>query len=110
ENYWVDVVFSTSGAGDLTPPNVTAVTPVNGAGSVSTSTTVTATFSEAMTASTINGTTVQLRDPFGTVVPANVTYNATTRVATLAPTAALAFRTNYTATVRGGIADPRVKD
>ena len=43
-------------------------------------------------------------------MPAAVSYNATTRVATLNPTPTLASGATYTATVRGGATDPRVKD
>ncbi len=62
---------------------------------------MTATFSEAMTATTITGTTVFLQAGTSTVA-ATVAYNATTRTATLTPTAALASATTYTATVLGG--------
>jgi hypothetical protein len=55
-----------------------------------------------MTASTITGTTVQLRNPANTVIAATVSYNATTRTATLTPSSALANGTTYTATVVGG--------
>src|SRR3954470_23195970 len=49
------------------------------------------------------GTTVTLRNAgTGASVPAAVTYDAGTRVATLNPTADLAARTRYTATVTGG--------
>jgi hypothetical protein len=43
-------------------------------------------------------------------VPATVTYNTATRVVTLQPGSPLANSTLYTARVRGGLADPRVKD
>ncbi len=99
-NYWVDVVF-TPGA-DTTRPTVSAVTPTSGATGVATSTTVTAKFSEAMKASTISTSTVVLRTPTNTVVPATVAYNATTFTATLTPSAALAAGTTYTATITGG--------
>ena len=69
---------------------------------------VTATFSEALTASTVNANTVLLRDPAGATVPAAVTYDAAGQTATLDPTAALAASTTYTATVKGGTAG--VKD
>src|SRR4029077_17470422 len=49
-NYWVDVVFAIP-APDTTRPMVTGVTPANGASNISTATSVTATFSEAMAAS-----------------------------------------------------------
>jgi hypothetical protein len=64
--------------------------------------TVTATFSEAMTAGTIGATTVLLAGPGTTAVPATVTYTAATRTATLTPTAPLANLTLYTATVKSG--------
>jgi hypothetical protein len=110
ENYWVDVVFKPTGTVDAIPPTVSAVTPVNGAGAVSVTSPVTATFSETMTASTVDGTTVQLRDPSGALVAAAVAYNSTTRTVTLTPSAALNTSTTYTALVKGGLTDPRVKD
>jgi hypothetical protein len=110
ENYWVDVVFTPSGAGDVIPPNVSAVTPVNGSAGVSTAASVSATFSEAMDATTITTATVQLRDAIGAVVAAAVSYNAATRTATLTPSVALATSATYTASVRGGATDPRAKD
>ncbi len=45
---------------------------------------VTVTFGVAVTASTVNSTNFELRNSSGTLVPATVTYNVTTRVATLA--------------------------
>jgi Domain of unknown function (DUF4082)/Bacterial Ig-like domain/Concanavalin A-like lectin/glucanases superfamily/Bacterial Ig domain len=92
----------TTAAADVTPPTVTAVTPANGATAVATTTTVTGTFSETMTASTISGTTVQLRDAGNVLVTATVAYNATTKVVTLTPSAALAASATYTATITGG--------
>src|SRR5262249_48065694 len=65
-------------------------------------TTVTATFSKAMAAASINATTLLLTGPGTTAVPATVTYTAATRVATLTPTAALTNGTLYTATVKSG--------
>ena len=46
-----------------------------------------------------------LRSAAGVAVAAAVSYNATTRVATLNPNANLAAGTSYTATLTGGIAD-----
>jgi len=87
---------------DITPPTVTSVSPANGASGVSTGTNVTATFSEAMDPATINTSTIELRDPLNAVVPATVTYNATTKTATLDPTGPLVTSTTYTTTVKGG--------
>src|SRR5262245_37783718 len=110
-NYWVDVVFTTASPGpDTTPPTVSSFTPAAGATNVSTGANVTVTFSEAMDAATINDTTVELRDSSSILVPATVSYNAASLTATLDPTAALAAGVTYTARVRGGSTDPRVKD
>jgi hypothetical protein len=79
---------------------------------VSVTANATATFSEAMDASTINGTTVELHQgtAAGPLVAAAVSYDAGTRTVTVNPTASLAASTQYTALVKGGGADPRVKD
>jgi hypothetical protein len=100
----------TTAAPDTTPPTVTAISPANGATGVGRNTNVTATFSESMDASTINATTLVLVGPGNVQVSAVVSYNATSRVATLNPSVTLATQTIYTATVKGGATDPRVKD
>ncbi len=87
---------------DSRPSSIQSVTPSSGATGVLQTTTVRATFDEAMNASTINTSTIELRTPAGALVPGTVTYNATTRVATLTPTASLAAGSTYQATVRGG--------
>jgi hypothetical protein len=86
---------------DTTPPSVTSSAPANGTTGVAMTTKVTATFSEAMTASTISTSTFVLTDPGG-AVGATVAYDAATRVATLTPTAQLDAATTYTARVKGG--------
>jgi hypothetical protein len=104
-NYWVDVNFTPG-----TPiPIVTTVTPANSATNVSTGSAVTVTFNEAMNASTITSSTVQLLSG-GTPVSATVTYNTATNIATLTPTVALANSTTYTVVVHGGTDSPRVQD
>jgi len=85
-----------------TPPAVAAVTPATGATGVAIGSTLTVTFSEAMNASTISGSTIQLTGPSGVTVPATVTYNSATFTATLTPSANLANSTTYTAVVLGG--------
>ena len=100
-NYWVDVVFNTTPS-DTTPPTVTSTSPANNATGVSATASVTATFSEPMTASTITTGTFALRNPANAVVAATVSYNASTRVATLTPSSALSASTTYTATITGG--------
>jgi hypothetical protein len=108
-NYWVDVVF-TPPDNDLTPPTVTTVTPPSGAASVATNTTVTATFSEAMDASTVNSSTFVLRDAQDATVAATVNYNSSNNTAVLTPTSPLQYSAAYTALLKGGSTDPRVKD
>ena len=103
-----NIATATTATSDTTPPTVSSTTPANGATGVSTGTAVTATFSEAMDASTISTATFELRDGATNLVGATVSYNANT--ATLTPSSALASSATYTATVKGGTADPRVKD
>ncbi|KYC37736.1 hypothetical protein WA1_04250 [Scytonema hofmannii PCC 7110] len=109
-NYWVDVVFSTNVAPDTTPPTVTASTPVNNTTGISISTTITATFSEPIDTTTINSNTFELRNANNTLVPATISYDASNLTATLTPSSSLATSTTYTATLKGGSTDPRVKD
>jgi hypothetical protein len=109
-NYWVDVVLATSVGPDLTPPTVTGQIPAPGATGVATTAAVTATFSEALDNSTIDATTFELRSAGNALVAATVAYDAASKTATITPSAALANSTIYTATVKGGTTDPRVKD
>ena len=95
--------YTATYAADTTRPTVTTMSPANGTTGVSQSTTVAATFSEAMDPSTITTSTVALRDPANAVVPATITYSANTAV--LAPTSPLAAATTYTATITTGVKD-----
>ena len=121
ENYWVDVVFTTTQPADTTPPTITATFPANGAVNIDPGVAVTATFSEAMNVSTISSSTTgaeggtafgtfELHDPFNNLVPAAVSYDSTTNTASLTPQAPLGLSTTYNVLVKGGTADPRVKD
>src|ERR1039458_4427399 len=84
-------------------PTVTAVTPGNGSTGLVANTTITATFSEAMNASTITASTFTLTPQGGAPVSATVSYNATTFTATLTPNAPLAANKKYTAAVTTGV-------
>lgn len=86
-------------------PTVTARTPGANTAAVAAGSNITATFSTAMQG--ISGSNFVLHGPGGTVVPAAVTYSATTRTATLNPAANLANDTKYTATLTGGQAAVR---
>jgi MBG domain/Bacterial Ig-like domain len=89
---------------DIKKPTVTAVTPEGQ--SVPVNTTVTATFSEAMKATTINNTTFTLKNTDAdSSVQAGVVYDADTKIATLTPQNSLAHSTNYEATVTTGAQD-----
>jgi hypothetical protein len=94
--------FSTVPPPDTTPATVTAVSPASGSDKIGVSSTVVATFSEALTASSVTGTTVTLRDAANILVAATVTYDAATQAARLQPIGALRGSTVYTATVMGG--------
>jgi hypothetical protein len=94
-NYWVDVVFSTS-LPDNTAPTVTSTSPTANATGVSPLGDVTATFSEPISTETLNFT---LHDAFNQAIPATVTFNSSTKVATLDPVSALSTSTVYIATI-----------
>jgi hypothetical protein len=95
----------TSSSTPCAPPIVISVAPPNGASGICPNTVVTATFSEAMKASTINTTTFTLTGPGLTPVAGTVTYVASSDVATFTPTNPLALDTLYTATITTGAQD-----
>ena len=85
-------------------PTVSATSPAAGATGVSRTANITATTSERVTG--VNTATFALRKAGTTpVVAAVITYNVTTRVATLNPNTTLAPNTRYTATVSTSIRD-----
>ena len=93
----------------VTIPTVTATNPSNGNQLASTSTIgvaaggklVTATFSLPMNATTINASSFSLAPQGGAaLVPASVSYNAATRVATLTTASPLLANTSYTAVIQ----------
>ena len=107
------VISACSGGGDQesllgtpaigTPPTVTATTPAASTpvasgvfGSIS------ATFSQAMTAASLTPTTFTVSCPAGTPIAATVTYSAASQMATLTPTAPFPGNTLCVATVTTG--------
>jgi hypothetical protein len=94
--------FTTEPAPDTTPPTVTVINPANAATGIDPNANVTATFSEAMDAASVNGTTFLLSSAGGSVTGA-VTMTGNT--ATFNPTGALAYSTTYTARVTTGVED-----
>ncbi|MFL6127503.1 MAG: DUF4082 domain-containing protein [Mycobacteriales bacterium] len=95
-NYWVDVVFDTTAA-DTTPPTVTAKSPASGATGVATTTSVSATFNEPVSAASVSLT---LTGPSGALL-GDLAYDAASTTATFTPASALAANTTYTAEVSG---------
>jgi glucuronoarabinoxylan endo-1,4-beta-xylanase len=81
------------------------MTPASGATGVAVNTTITATFSQSMNASTINASTFTLTGPGGAAVTGAVTYSSGNTTATFMPAAALSSGTAYTATITTGVTD-----
>lgn len=81
-------------------PTVTAKAPAAGGTAVPQGSNVTATFSTGVQG--VGAGTFTLRNAAGTLVPAAVSYNATTRTATLDPATNLAADGKFTATLTGG--------
>lgn len=86
---------------DTTAPTIASVNPVDAATGIASNTTVTAVFSEAMTAATITASSVTLKQGTAAVSSA-VTYDGPSKSLTLTPSAALAATTLYTVTIAGG--------
>jgi hypothetical protein len=103
-------VTISSGAPDTVLPLVSSNAPVAGAEGVPVGLQITATFSEAMQASSIMSATFYLTDGTQNIVPATVSYSSATTSATLFPTSPLQPNAMYVATLRGGTAVPRVRD
>ena len=83
------------------PPNVDSTSPTHNANGVAVGASITATFSEAMQASTINATTFTLDNG----VTGTVSYDGGSATATFTPTSNLDYDTTYTATITTGAED-----
>ncbi len=91
---------------DTTPPVVSSTDPPAGATGVSVNTTINATFSESMDASTISDYTLTINKmPELFKVTGTVTYDDTTKKATFTPSENLNYLTNYTATITKYVRD-----
>jgi len=89
---------------DTTAPTVSSTSPAANATGVAINTTVSATFSEAINASTITTSSFTLK--VGTTpVSGSVSYNSGTHTATFTPSANLEGSTTYTATLSTAITD-----
>jgi hypothetical protein len=94
-------IFKDMGWLDAVTPAVTATTPSAGATGVAVNTTIRATFSKSMNASTITTSTFYINNG----VTGTVSYDAGTNTATFTPSANLALNTTYTATITTGVKD-----
>jgi hypothetical protein len=99
-NYWVDVDYS-NGA-DITPPTVIFNTPATNSTNININTSISVTFSENISPSTVNASTFVLKDGGGNIIPGAVNYSVGTRTATILLSSPLDYSTVYTATVSGG--------
>jgi glucose/arabinose dehydrogenase/PKD repeat protein len=99
----IEVLKAGSSPADTTPPTVSSTVPSDRVSGVPVGINTEATFSEAMNASTVNANTFTLtKQGASTPVTATVSYDATTKKATLDPSADLEAGATYTATVKGG--------
>lgn len=92
-------------ATDIIHPTISLSVPAPDATDVAINRKITVTFSEAMSASTINGTSFRVTGPGGSNVVGLVTYTAVGRSASFVPTSDLAASTSYTATITTGVED-----
>jgi hypothetical protein len=97
--------FMTGTTTNSSTPTIIFTNPGSGATGVPLNQKVTATFSTAMNAATINGTTFTLAGPGGTAVAGTVTYAAGSNSALFAPAVNLTASTAYTATITSGAKD-----
>ncbi len=92
----------TGGTPDTTAPSVLSTNPINGSTNVAL---INATFSEAMSATTINTSSFTVLGPGVTPVPGTVTYDAANNRAIFVPTNELAASTYFTATILSTVED-----
>jgi hypothetical protein len=100
--------FTTGAAVVVVPPELVSTVPASAATGVPLNQAVSATFSEAMNPLTLTSSTFLLyqgKSASGTPIPATITYDAVSFIATLTPTAPLTASTFYTATVTNGATD-----
>ena len=117
-NYTVTITSAVKGAGDVSlkdppvtwkfttgagNPVVTAMTPADGATDVPVDQVVSASFSTAMDASTIDAGSFTIKKSGGSPLAATVGYSGSAQKATLTPSADLEFDTTYLVTLSAAI-------
>ncbi len=106
----VQADMSRDAAPDTTAPAVTARSPLANATNVTVDSKVTATFDEALDPASVTTSSFELRDDANNLVPATVTYDQLSSVATLTPSSGLFYGKTYTVTAHGGTTGSRIKD
>ena len=91
--------------GDTIPPTVTGANPGGGATGFPITSSITATFSEAVQPATVTTSTYTLKNSAGTSIAGTVSISPDNRVATFDPTSSLVPSTSYTATITTGVKD-----
>jgi len=99
-NYWVDVSFIASLS--TVPPTVTAKSPVADATNVPLISTATATFDGQLDPSTVNPSTVTVKDSQNNTVSGAVSYDSTTQAVIFSPAGIWQANKTYTVTIKGG--------
>ena len=95
----------TTGAAPDTPPTVVSTLPINATTGVAINQGVSAIFSKSMNPQTITAASFELAAAGGALVAATVAYDPIHFIATLKPSALLAYSTTYTATITTGATD-----
>ena len=99
----VSWTFTTAPSSDVTPPQVSEVSPAPGTTCTAPDTRVIARFDEALDSSTIDGASFRLEEAGGAAVEATVSYDGAT--ATLEPLLSLLAGTDYEAVLAATISD-----
>jgi hypothetical protein len=90
---------------DIEPPRVFAESPADGSIDATLNRAISAKFSEAMDASTINSTSVFLEDSSGAPLAGNVFYDSLEKRVRLTPAASFYYSTTYTVRVTTAVSD-----
>ena len=96
---------SSTSSSDTTPPTVVSTNPSSGATGIAATSSIIATFSEAVQGTTVSTSTFTLKNSAGTSISGSVSLGTDTKTATFKPTSSLAASTSYTATVTTGVKD-----
>ena len=97
--------FTTAAAPDTTPPSVSSVSPAAGATAVAINTALTASFSEAMNAASLDSGSFTLACPAGSAVSGTVAYDLSSNVASFTPGGVLPAGTTCAATLTTAVRD-----